>query len=242
LTSHPTPQELREANDRVAQAQRDLANAQKPLSQQTLPDDSSDQFNIQLLQKAVATDQSDIETLQKSLDTSKLLSPAAGVVTAVSIKAGDAIDPSRPVMTLSSGGAPTVQIDLTEQDAARVKQGQSAKVTLDGAGATALDATVMSVAANAAAGVGRTATLQVNWPDKAPSVGSTAQVGIVVQTKDNVLLVPKKAVRSAGARKFVQYMSGSSRKVANVEVGIVTDDMAEIVSGVTEGQIVVVGP
>jgi hypothetical protein len=66
-------------------------------------------------------------------------------------------------------------------------------------------------------------------------------VGIVVQNKDNVLLVPKKAVRSAGTRKFVQYMSGSSRKVANVEVGIVTDDMAEIVSGLTEGQIVIVG-
>jgi hypothetical protein len=37
-------------------------------------------------------------------------------------------------------------------------------------------------------------------------------------------------------------MSGSSRKVANVEVGIITGDTAEIVSGLTEGQVVVVGP
>ena len=64
----------------------------------------------------------------------------------------------------------------------------------------------------------------------------------MTQNKDNVLLVPKKSVRSAGARKFVQYMSGSSRKVANVEVGIISGDMAEILSGLTEGQVVVVGP
>ena len=240
LNSHPTPQELRDATDRVTQAQRDLANAQKPVSAAAQPDDSADQFNIQLLQKAAATDQTDIDTLQAQLDATKLLSPDAGVISNVQARAGDAVDPSRPVMTLSAGGAPVVQIDLTEQDAARIKPGQTAKVTLDGS-TTPIDAAVSSVVPNKNAGVGRTAILKVSWPDKTPSVGTNAQVGIVVQNKDNVLLVPKKAIRSAGTRKFVQYMSGSSRKVANVEVGIVTDDMAEIVSGLTEGQIVIVG-
>src|SRR5207237_1014156 len=122
MTSHPTPAELRDAHDRVTAAQRDLANAQKPVNQQALPDDSGDQFSIQLLQKQVATDQTDVDTLQKQIDSSRLLSPAAGIVTTVSVKAGDAIDPTRPVFTLSRGGAPTIQIDLTEQDAARVKQ------------------------------------------------------------------------------------------------------------------------
>ena len=57
-----------------------------------------------------------------------------------------------------------------------------------------------------------------------------------------MLLVPKKAVHVAGARQYVQYMSGSSRKIANVEVGITTDLYAEITNGLTEGQIIVVGP
>jgi hypothetical protein len=125
---------------------------------------------------------------------------------------------------------------------AKVKVGQKAHIVLDGQTTAPIDATLTAVAANTAAGIGRTATLQVNWPKAPPAIGTTAQVGIIIQTKDDVLLVPKKAVRSAGARRFVQYMSGSSRKVANIEVGIVSDDMAEIVSGLTVGQVVVVGP
>jgi multidrug efflux pump subunit AcrA (membrane-fusion protein) len=241
LMSHPTPQETRDAQDRVTQAQRALADAQKPISAAAPVDDTADQFNIQLLQKTVGQDMADIESLQKQLEATRLMAPVAGVVTAVHVRAGDAVDPLRPVLTLSRGGAPIVNIDLTEQDAAKVKQGQKASVVLDGAGSTAIDASVVSVAANMAAGIGRTATLQVNWA-KEPTIGATGQVSIVVQSKDNVLLVPRKSVRSAGARRFVQYMSGSSRKVANIEVGIVSDDMAEIVSGLTEGQIVVVGP
>ena len=242
LMSHPTPQEMRDAQDRVTQAQRDLTNAQKPVAANAAVDDSGDQFNIQLLQKTTAQDQADVENLQKLLADSRLLAPAAGVVTAVQVKAGDAIDPSRPVITLSKGGAPIVNIDLTEQDAGKIKQGQKAHIVLDGSDSSPIDATLTAVAANTNAGVGRTATLQVVWPKAAPAIGTVAQVSIVTQKKDDVLLVPKKAVRSAGTRKFVQYMSGSSRKVANVEVGIISGDMAEILSGLTEGQVVVVGP
>src|SRR5262249_44373413 len=104
-----------------------------------------------------------------------------------------------------------------------------------------IEATVASVAANAAAGLGRTATLQVTWP-KTPTIGATGQVSIVVQSKEDVLLAPRKAVRSAGVRRFVQYMSGSSPKGANVEVGIMSAARAEILSGLPEGQVVVVGP
>jgi RND family efflux transporter MFP subunit len=241
LMSHPTPQELRDAQDRVTQAQKDVSNAQKPVQVSAPVDDGSAQFNIQLLQKATATDQADVDSLQKQLEATRLQAPFAGVVTNVAVKAGDAVDPTRAVVTLSTGSAPVVNIDLTDQDAAKIKQGQKAHVVLDTDGTT-VDAALTSVAPNQAAGVGKTATLQISWPKDPPAIGTTAQVSIVVQRKDGVLLVPKKAVRSAGSRRFVQYMSGSTRKVANVEVGITTSDTVEIVSGLTEGQVVVVGP
>jgi multidrug efflux pump subunit AcrA (membrane-fusion protein) len=242
IQSHPTLQELRDAQDRVTSAQMALTNAQKPGASVTAYDDTTDQFNIQLLQKTVAQDQADVDSLEKQLTATRLVAPIAGVVTAVQVRAGDAVDPTHAVVTMSTGGAPVVNVDLTDQDAARIKQGQKAHLVLDGQTATPLDATLVSVTPNQAAGVGRTATLQVIWPKDPPAIGTTAQVTIIAQNKDGVLLVPKKAVRSAGTRRFVQYISGSSRKVANVEVGITSDDVAEIVSGLTEGQVVVVGP
>lgn len=240
LTSHPTPQELQAAQARVDQARTALTNAQKPVQQGAAPDNSADQFNIQLLQKAVAQDQSDIDTLQKQLDDTKLLSPVAGVVTAVQVHVGDTVDPTRPVVSLAQSGAPMVAVDLTDQEAQKVAVGQAAHVSLGGG--APIDATIASMSPNTAAGVGKTALLKLTWPSDAPTIGSAAEVAIVTQHKDNVLLVPKKAVRSAGTRKFIQYMNGTSRKVSNVEVGITSGDMVEITSGLTEGQVVVVGP
>ena len=37
-------------------------------------------------------------------------------------------------------------------------------------------------------------------------------------------------------------MSGTSRRIANIEVGITNDTDTEITNGLTEGQIIVVGP
>jgi multidrug resistance efflux pump len=241
LQSHPTSQELREAQDRINLAQTALNNAQKPVPTSAALDTSADQFNIQLLQKTVAQDQADVDALEKQLAATRLVAPIAGVVTAVQVRAGDAVDPTHPVLTLSTGGAPGIAVDLSDQDAPKIKPGQSAHALLDGTNVP-LDGTVSLLAANQAAGVGRTATLKMNWIGNPPALGSQAQVSIIVQAKDDVVLVPRKAIRSAGSRKFVQYMSGSSRKVANVEVGIVSDTMAEIVSGLSEGQVVVVGP
>jgi len=241
LQSHPTPQELRDAQARVDAAKTALTNAQKPVSANTPVDDGSTAFNIQLLQKAVAQDQSNVDTLQKQLDDAKLLSPAAGVVTAVQAHAGDTVDPTRPIVTLAQSGAPVIAVDLTDQDGAKVAVGQVAHIKLGGVG-NPIDATVKSLASNQAAGVGKTALLSVTWPGDPPAIGTAADVALVTQHKDNVLLVPKKAVRSAGSRKFVQYVSGTSHKVANVEVGITSGDMVEIVSGLTEGQVIIVGP
>jgi len=239
---HPTAAELRAAQDRVDQAQAALTRAMNAPSSVDAPtDDGSSAFDLEIMQKALAQEQSNVSSLQKKLEDTKLLAPFAGVVTTINVKAGDPVDPAHPAMTMSRPGQPVIRIDLTEQDAAKLKEGQPATITLDGA-TLPLNGTVGGVGSNPN-GSGRVAHVRVDWgSSELPKVGRTAQVGVTLQHKDNVLLVPKKAVRTAGPRTYVQFMSGSSRRIANVEVGITTDQDAEITSGLTEGQIVVVGP
>jgi hypothetical protein len=133
-----------------------------------------------------------------------------------------------------------MRLTLSDQDSSRVKVGQKATLFMDGADGPSLEATIASVAASSN-GLGRTAQLKVAWGSEIPGIGKTSQVGVVVQRKENVLLAPRKAIRTAGARKYVQYVSGSTRKIANVEVGIVSENDVEILSGLTEGQVLVVG-
>jgi hypothetical protein len=82
--------------------------------------------------------------------------------------------------------------------------------------------------------------------DTAPSankyqVGDKVTVTVQLASKENVLWLPPDAIRKAGGRTFVIVNSESGPKRVDIEIGLQTRDMIEIVSGLTEGQ-VVVGP
>jgi membrane fusion protein (multidrug efflux system) len=69
--------------------------------------------------------------------------------------------------------------------------------------------------------------------------GDTLRVTIQLASKQGVLWLPPDAIRSAGGRTFVIVNSESGPQRVDVEIGLQTRDMVEIVSGLSEGQIVV---
>ena len=68
----------------------------------------------------------------------------------------------------------------------------------------------------------------------------TSSVRIVVDRKDNVLTVPNRAVRRDAAGTFVEVLEGAAPERVSVEIGISNEQTTEIVSGLKEGQPVVV--
>jgi HlyD family secretion protein len=62
-----------------------------------------------------------------------LLSPVAGVVFERYAEAGEVLTPGSPVLTVGQVSQPWVRVFLPARDAARIRLGQSAVVTLDGA-------------------------------------------------------------------------------------------------------------
>ncbi|MHB8993382.1 MAG: hypothetical protein ACYC66_17315, partial [Chloroflexota bacterium] len=70
--------------------------------------------------------------------------------------------------------------------------------------------------------------------------GMSASLTIETERKDNVLLVPNRAVRTAGKAKTVEVMSGGKSETRTVQTGASNDQMIEIVSGVKGGEQVVI--
>ncbi len=62
-----------------------------------------------------------------------LLSPVAGVVFERYAQAGEVLTPGSPALTVGEVSRPWVRVFLTARDVARIRLGQSATVTLDGA-------------------------------------------------------------------------------------------------------------
>ena len=127
---------------------------------------------------------------------------------------------------------------------AAVGQQASIQIGADSPSAMHADARVTSVTpASQDGSVGATADLAASWADgQLPKFGTPVQVTVNLVQKRGVLVVPKSAVHRSGGKARVEVQDGTLRHVVIVEVGITTTDSAEIVSGLSEGQIVLAGP
>ena len=182
-------------------------------------------------------------TLNGELAQATITAPAAGVVESVDIVSG-ADAPSGSAIVLDTGGL-QASVTIAETDLPKVKVGQAASVTV-GAVDTTTTGKVLSIAPTATGGNSSVVTYAVvvslgSLPADTRA-GMTASVSLTVAKATNVLAVPAIALVSGTDGYSVQVMAANgSVNTEAVEVGLVTSTLAQITSGLTEGQRVVIG-
>jgi membrane fusion protein, macrolide-specific efflux system len=245
----------------TADAQRDLATATADLrtaninltiARERLADarDASDadaerqtlmQYYAAQNQKSKAT--VDRSALQRQIKAATLRAPIDGVVTAVNITTGfDA--PAGPAILIASN-AFTVTTDVVESDLADIELDQNATVTVDAIGVS-LEGTVSAIAPTAGDSqsgvVSYPVTITVANPPANARAGMSADVTITTATANNVLTVPSTALEGGDGQYAVMVLNADgTTQMVPVEVGLVTNAMAEVKSGLTEGAAVVTG-
>jgi multidrug efflux pump subunit AcrA (membrane-fusion protein) len=141
--------------------------------------------------------QSAFDTADTAWRNAILRAPAAGVVTAVNVTAGQ-LTPSGPAITIRAGGS-TVDIAVSEADIVGLKTGTSAVVTVDAID-VALEGIVASIgvaSGSAAEGSVVTYPVTVTATGAAPSlrIGMTATVSLEIASSEDVLVVPAASLR-----------------------------------------------
>jgi multidrug efflux pump subunit AcrA (membrane-fusion protein) len=244
VNSRPTPAELKEAQARVSAAQASLDRATLEAATREAFSDSANgpNLDLELLQRTVEQDKADVAALQKSLDNTHLVAPIAGVVSALSVRANESVEAGRPVLAIAPTDQAVMRATVAdEREGERLTPGQGARVHVDGMDGE-FSATLLGLT-DLPNGGGRIAQLSVEWPSStAPAFGVTGTTSVLVQQKADTIVVPQKAVRTAGPRRYVEFLEGTNRRVANVELGISGDKDVEILSGLREGQFVLVAP
>jgi HlyD family secretion protein len=133
-----------------------------------------------------------------------------------------------------------VVVPFEESDAAKVKPNQKVEVSFDAIPDLTVPGTVLSIAPSGTAISGVTnyyATILLNQTDPRLKAGQTAEAGVLVNAVDNVLVVPNSAVIKQGGRSLVS-VPGPDGKPVQVpfQPGAVGDDTTQVVSGLHEGQ------
>jgi HlyD family secretion protein len=137
-----------------------------------------------------------------------------------------------------------VVVPFAEADAARVEPNQKVDVTFDSVPDLVRHGTVVAVAptgTNIQDVTNYYVTIVLNELDPRLKDGQTAQTSVIVSQLENVLVVPNGAIQQGGSTGVVSVLQpdGSQRQV-QVQLGMVGDGVTQVLSGLREGQRVVV--
>ncbi len=150
---------------------------------------------------------------------------------------------SSAFVTMADLGQLEVTASIAEADAADVKVGQEARVTLSATN-TAVSGTVSGVSVS-----GTTSSNVVTYPvtvtlddvTDGVKLGASVSVSLTTGTAENALVVPTSAVTTLGNRHTVTVVENGVERTVPVETGLEGDSGVQITSGLSAGQTVVLG-
>jgi HlyD family secretion protein len=208
---------------------------------------------VRLAEIALTQAEIDLAQAEHELAEATLRAPIPGTVTAVYVEKGEITN--GVALVIGTLDRLAVDLVLDETDVVQIEVEQPAVVTLDALDDVELLGRITYIAptADIESGVVLFAvTVTLDPTDEAVRAGMTADVEIVTTRVEDVLLVPVKAVQEVNGRTIVLRKSaeGEGRRSGResfvpvpVETGLVSETQVEILSGLEEGdEIVVVNP
>lgn len=170
-----------------------------------------------------------------------LMAPITGTIILKSFEEGQVFIWSDALFTISD--RLTVKAQVDETDIAKIKKGQSALITLDAYKDEPLQAYVDRIAYDATTINNVTSYIVDVVPDRVPDYlrsGMTANVKFQLETKKAVLIVPSYAVKLKNGKSVVTVMVGNKKVDREIRLGITEGKKQEVLSGLSEGDIILV--
>ncbi|NUO47234.1 MAG: efflux RND transporter periplasmic adaptor subunit [Polyangiaceae bacterium] len=200
-----------------------------------------------------------LASARDKLRYTEIVAPIDGVVLERNVEPGEVVVPGveatfdgRPLLTLGDVGKLEVLIDVDQIDVVKVRPGQRVEVRLDALRDQVLEAVVTRVAPASVRRQGRDVDVfpikaELRSVASAIRPGMTADVRIRVDHKAGVLKLPMECVRAEGDKRFVTRIStgpkGEERlERVEIEMGTKTDREIEVLSGLAEGERVLLDP
>lgn len=180
-----------------------------------------------------------LRRLQDQLADTRLFAPFAGQVVQVSMVVGDQISSYAGVVTLAAEGKVVARAPVDETQLAQLTPGMAVDLFPNDSNPTPISGKILSVPVVGTAAEHRVVIIAPDEPSNRLAVGRNGRVEVVLQRQENALLVPLSAIRAYNGRSFVTVESGGTRQEVAIEVGLMGDQYAEVLSGLNEGDRVV---
>lgn len=258
---NPSPTTIQQQKDAVTQAAAALQQAQdnaqkvRAVNNQT----NANAINLAIFQKKIDEAQLQLAEDNDQLAQMQIVAPFDGIVIAETGQAGDQVNAYTAVVTVADPTALQIAVSVPQDQLPEVVVGQSATMTMDAFPNKTVTGTVTALptvnnassSSSSTGGSGASAVtttqpqgtvvdtspkITPQWPGPGAQIGQLARVNILVQKKDNVLMIPTNTVNKINNRTFVMVDNNGRQNPVDIQIGIQTDTETEVVSGLTVGQ------
>lgn len=192
-------------------------------------------------QREIGRAEAELQGIGQLRNSLKLLSPIDGVVTAREAEPGATVVAGQAVLRLVDPARLWVRARIDQARAQGVQVGQAADIVLRSAPGTALPGKVIRIELQSDA-VTEERIINVAF-DPSPDqlyLGELAEVIIHQSGARNVLTVPRAALSARNSQSGVWQVAEGRARFKPVRFGAQTDERVEIVSGLSEGERIIV--
>jgi HlyD family secretion protein len=191
--------------------------------------------------------QAQVDLYEAQMRKTKIYAPISGTITAQDAKVGEIVSPNVSLISIISEGDLEMEAFVPEADFAKIDVGDEASVTLDAYGDdTLFDAVISDIDPKETIREGVSTyktTLQFVGGDDMPRSGMTANITVKTGSREDVLVVPGRAVSLEGGANYVTILvdeTTNETEKRSVTVGLRgSDGNIEIIEGLSEGEKVV---
>jgi RND family efflux transporter MFP subunit len=201
--------------------------------------------DIQLEQLRAAVSDADLSLAraQQRVAQLRVYAPMNGTVMQTNTQAGENVYAYNALVQMADLTSLEVRADVSELDIAGLAEGQRATIWLDAFPSDLLWGEVQRVLPAPSSARGMTAYVAVVTFDArglAVRPGMGANLTIVTASLDDVLLVPRRAVRIVGSQQVVRAVVDGRLSEVAVTTGLSNTSEVQVLSGLGEGQEVLV--
>lgn len=203
------------------------------------------QSNLGVANAQVGQMVANLNLIKNQISDNVLKSPIAGIITKVNYEVGEQVTPTKAFLSVLTENNYQIEVDISETDIDKVKLNNSAEITLDAFGSDVKFQGAVYFVEPAATVIQGVTYYKVKISfdptgkgDVKP--GMTASAIIQTNKKDEVLIMPARAVIEKDGKNIVRILENEIVRESEVVIGLSGDNgMVEVISGVAEGDKVV---
>ena len=239
-------EEILKMQDEINRLTADLTNLKEAKAEMTsqkaasnsarMTDGQKEQLEAMKAQSELSTEET-IKNLELAKDG--IRAEFDGIVTGISVTEGAEVSRGMSLIEVASSDDIIVKCNANKYDISSIAEGQTATVRFNNSEYTGKVTRIERVAGGDGTSAGVGVEVKLDNPDDAIILGMDVKSKINIAAVEGVLSIPREAYVEDDDDAYVFVLKDKKASRKKVEAGVKNDDMIEVVSGLSEGDVVI---